>query len=72
MPILANIIIKNPATDIESTDVKPVATFDEIRRSATVQATFNDFKIDNQTRIENKINSKKTSKYLEDLTNKGD
>jgi hypothetical protein len=70
MPIFGNIIVQNDvSTATISRDVGEVKTFDEIRELAIA---VNDIKVAKETRIENKINSKKTSRYLEDLTNKGD
>ena len=71
MPIFGNIIVQNNVsiTSDTSRDVKEVKTFDELRQLAVV---VNDIKVAKETRTENKINSKKTSRYLEDLTNKGD
>jgi hypothetical protein len=70
MPIFGNIIVQNNvSTATISRDVGEVKTFDEIRELAIA---VNDIKVAKETRIENKINSKKTSRYLEDLTNKGD
>lgn len=71
MPIFGNIIVQNDVsiTLDTSRDVKEVKTFDELRQLAVA---VNDIKVAKETRIENKINSKKTSRYLEDLTNKGD
>lgn len=71
MPIFGNIIVRNDVSISSDTsrDVKEVKTFDELRQLAIA---VNDIKVAKETRIENKINSKKTSRYLEDLTNKGD
>ena len=71
MPIFGNIIVQNNVsiTSDTSRDVKEVKTFDELRQLAVA---VNDIKVAKETRTENKINSKKTSRYLEDLTNKGD
>jgi len=70
MPIFGNIIVQNDvSTAAISRDVGEVKTFDEIRELAIA---VNDIKVAKETRTENKINSKKTSRYLEDLTNKGD
>jgi len=70
MPIFGNIIVQNNvSTTAISRDVGEVKTFDKIRELAIA---VNDIKVAKETRIENKINSKKTSRYLEDLTNKGD
>jgi hypothetical protein len=71
MPIFGNIILQNNVSISSDTsrDVKQVKTFDELRQLAIA---VNDIKVAKETRIENKINSKKTSRYLEDLTNKGD
>lgn len=71
MPIFGNIILQNNVSTSSDTsrDVKEVKTFDELRQLAIA---VNDIKVAKETRIENKINSKKTSRYLEDLTNKGD
>lgn len=71
MPIFGNIIVQNDVSISSDTnrDVKEVKTFDELRLLAVA---VNDIKVAKETRIENKINSKKTSRYLEDLTNKGD
>lgn len=71
MPIFGNIIVQNDVSISSDTnrDVKEVKTFDELRQLAVA---VNDIKVAKETRIENKINSKKTSRYLEDLTNKGD
>ena len=71
MPIFGNIIVQNDVSISSDTsrDVKEVKTFDELRQLAV---SVNDIKVAKETRTENKINSKKTSRYLEDLTNKGD
>ena len=71
MPIFGNIIVQNNVsiTSDTSRDVKEVKTFDELRQLAVA---VNNIKVAKETRTENKINSKKTSRYLEDLTNKGD
>ena len=71
MPIFGNIIVQNDVSISSDTsrDVSEVKTFDELRQLAVA---VNDIKVAKETRTENKINSKKTSRYLEDLTNKGD
>lgn len=69
MSIFGNIIVQNNVSTAISRDIGKVKTFDEIRELAIA---VNHIKVAKETRIENKINSKKTSRYLEDLTNKGD
>ena len=68
MAIHANIIIPQQNTTPERITVEN-KNFSELRELAV---SFSQANQEKQTKIENRINSKKTSRYLEDLTNKGD
>lgn len=62
MPINATIVIK----EVEKVKPKEVLSFQAIRENAINKSLRQEIKEQKQ------INSTKTSKYLEDLTNKGD
>jgi hypothetical protein len=68
MAIHANIIIPQQNTTPERVTVEN-KNFSELRELAVSLSQANQEK---QTKIENRINSKKTSRYLEDLIKKGD
>jgi hypothetical protein len=68
MAIHANIIIPQQNTTPERITVEN-KNFSELRELAVSLSQANQEK---QTKIENRINSKKTSRYLEDLIKKGD
>jgi hypothetical protein len=68
MAIHANIIIPQQNTTPERITVEN-KNFSELRELAV---SFSQANQEKQTKIENRINSKKTSRYLEDLIKKGD
>ena len=68
MAIHANIVILKQNTTPERVTVEN-KTFSELRELAVSRAQANQEK---QIKIDNMINSKKTSRYLEDLIKKGD
>jgi hypothetical protein len=68
MAIHANIIIPQQNTTPERVTVEN-KNFSELRELAV---SFSQANQEKQTKIENRINSKKTSRYLEDLIKKGD
>ena len=68
MAIHANIIIPQQNTTPKRVTVEN-KNFSELRELAVSLSQANQEK---QTKIENRINSKKTSRYLEDLIKKGD
>lgn len=68
MAIHANIIIPQQNTTPKRVTVEN-KNFSELRELAV---SFSQANQEKQTKIENRINSKKTSRYLEDLIKKGD
>jgi len=68
MAIHANIIIPQQNTTPERVAVEN-KNFSELRELAV---SFSQANQEKQIKIENRINSKKTSRYLEDLIKKGD
>ena len=68
MAIHANIIIPQQNTIPERVTVEN-KNFSELRELAVSLSQAN---LEKQIKIENRINSKKTSRYLEDLIKKGD
>ncbi len=68
MAIHANIVILKQNNTPERVTVEN-KTFSELRELAVSRAQANQEK---QIKIDNMINSKKTSRYLEDLIKKGD
>jgi len=70
MPINANtIIVTGKNISINDSIQNDGKSFSELRQMAETLSDINKRK---QIKIENSINSKKTSRYLEDLIKKGD